>query len=165
MGIATARLDLSPLTDADADDLYPALDDPELGRFTGDAPPDGVEELRERFAVWSARRSPDGGELWLNWAIRRRVDGGALGYVQATVDDDGAAVAWVVGTAFQRQGIATEAATALIGWLRATLGVTVIRAMIHPDHVASRTVAARIGLRPTVRRLDGEVVWTDGPEA
>ena len=165
MRIATAHLDLIPLTARDADDLFPVLDDPGLGRFTGEAPPDGVEELRERFAVWSARRSPDGGELWLNWAVRRRVDGRALGYAQATVGDDGAAVAWVVGTAFQRQGIATEAATALIGWLRATLGVTVIRAMIHPDHVASRTVAARIGLRPTDGWLDGEVVWTDDPEA
>ena len=165
MRIATARLDLIPLTAHDADDLFDVLEDPELGRFTDETPPADVEVLRDRFAFWSARRSPDGSELWLNWVVRRREDGRAVGHVQATVGDGDAAIAWVVGATFQRQGIATEAGTALMAWLHATLDVSVVRGMIHPDHVASQTVAERIGLRPTDGWLDGEVVWTDEPEA
>jgi RimJ/RimL family protein N-acetyltransferase len=42
--------------------------------------------------------------------------------------------------------------------------VPVVNACIHPDHVASQTVAERIGLRPTDRRYDGEVVWSDAPD-
>ena len=163
MRIATTRLDLIPLTADDADDLFEVLDDPELGRFTGESSPADVEVLRERFAFWSSRRSPDLDELWLNWVVRRREDGRAVGHMQATVGEGGASIAWVVGTAFQGQGIATEAGTALIGWLRATMGVSLIRAMIHPDHAASQAVAARVGLRATERWLDGEVAWTDGP--
>lgn len=164
MRILTTRLRLIPLTIGDADDLYPVLLDPELGRFTGEDPPLDVEALRERFDAWPGRRSPEGDELWLNWVVRRRADGRAVGYVQATVRADDAGIAWIVGTAFQRQGIATEAGAALTAWLHDPLGVPVVNACIHPDHVASRTVAERIGLRPTDRRYDGEVVWSDAPD-
>ncbi len=111
------------------------------------------------FAKWEARRSPDGAELWLNWVLRRRDDGRAVGYVQATVGDGDAAIAWTVGTAFQRQGFATEAGHALIAWLRDNLGVPLIVGSVHPDNIASQTAARRIGLRPTDRRHEGEVVW------
>ena len=164
MRIATSRLDLIPLTPDDADDLFPVLDDTELGRFTGEGPPDDVEALRGRFAFWSSRRSPDDDELWLNWVVRRREDGRAVGHLQATVGQDDAAIAWVIGTAHQRRGFATEAGGALVGWLHDALGVPVVNGCIHPDNVASQAAAARIGLRPTDRWYDGEVVWTDAPE-
>jgi RimJ/RimL family protein N-acetyltransferase len=161
MRISTTRLDLVPLTSGDADDLFPVLGDAELGRYTGEPPPADLGALRVRFAAWEARRSPDGSELWLNWTLRRRDDGRAVGYVQATIGDGDAAVAWTVGTPTQRQGLATEAAGALIAWLRDALGIPSIVASIHPDNIASRTVAERIGLRPTERCDAGEVVWED----
>ena len=159
MRIATSRLDLIPLIAADADDLYPILRDPSLQRFTGEIPPADVEAVRSGFARWEARRSPEGTELWLNWVLRRRVDARAVGLVQATVGNARTAIAWTVGAEFQRQGYATEAGSALIAWLRESLRATRIVGSIHPDNVASRTVAQRIGLRPTDRRLDGEVIW------
>jgi len=164
MRIATTRLDLMPLSPDDAGDLFPVLDDTELGRYTGEDPPRDVETLRSRLALWSTRRSPDGSELWLNWVVRRRDDGRAIGHVQATVGDGDAAIAWVIGSAYQRRGFATEAGRALIGWLHDALGVPVVNGCIHPDNVTSQTAAARIGLRPTDRWYDGEVVWTDAPE-
>jgi RimJ/RimL family protein N-acetyltransferase len=159
MRISTPRLDLVPLTAGDADDLFPLLDDPALGRFTGETPPADLEEVRAGFVKWEGRRSSDGSELWLNWVMRRRDDGRAIGYVQATVGGGDAAIAWTVGTAFQRQGFATEAGHALIVWLRDTLGVPTIVGSVHPDNIASQTAALRIGLRPTDRRHEGEVVW------
>lgn len=162
--ITTARLDLTPLTADDADDLFPVLEDSALGRYTGEDPPADVDALRARFAWWASRRSPGGDELWLNWVIRLRDDGQAVGHLQATVGDGDAAIAWVVGTAFQRQGFATEAGAALIDWLRARLLIPRVFGCIHPDNVASQTAAARIGLRPTDRRYEGEVVWVHAPE-
>ena len=159
MRITTPRLDLVPLTAADADDLFPLLDDPALGRFTGETPPADVDVVRAGFAKWETRRSPDGAELWLNWVVRRRGDRRAIGYVQATVGAGDAAIAWTIGTAFQRQGFATEAGRALIAWLRDTLGVPLIVGSVHPGNIASQTAAHRIGLRPTDRRHEGEVVW------
>ena len=159
MRISTLRLDLVPLTAGDADDLFPVLNDPALGRYTGETPPADVEVVRAGFARWELRRSPDGAELWLNWVLRRHDDCRAIGYVQATVGDGDAAIAWTIGTVFQRQGFATEAGSALIAWLRDTLGVPLIVGSVHPDNIASHTAAHRIGLRPTDRRHEGEVVW------
>jgi len=159
MWLETARLSLSPLVGDDAVDLFPVFDDPELGRWTGDAPPPDVATLRSRFASWESRHSPAGDELWLNWAVRRRSDELAVGQVQSTVTDDAASVAWVIGIAFQRQGFATEAASALVAWLTEELGCRTFTASIPPGHLASEGVARRLGLRPTDRHVDGEVIW------
>ena len=82
--------------------------------------------------------------------------------VQATItDDDGgrtAAVAWIVATSRQGEGLATEAARAMVQWLRGR-GVTCFVANIHPDHGASAAVARHLGLAPTDERHDGEVRW------
>jgi RimJ/RimL family protein N-acetyltransferase len=163
MRMETARLELAALRPDDADELFPVLSDEGLGRSTGALPPADVAALRERFERWAPGRSPGGEELWLNWVVRRRSDRSAIGHVQATVGDGAGEVAWVIGTSFQGRGFATEAGTALTGWLRAVLGVPVIRCAVHPDHLASRAVAERIGLRPTDERRDGEVIWTDEP--
>lgn len=69
-----------------------------------------------------------------------------------------AEVAWLIGTAWQRRGYASEAAAGLVGWLRGT-GIETIVAHVHPDHVGSATVAGRIGLVPTDVFLDGERAW------
>ena len=78
----------------------------------------------------------------------------------AACDADGlqAEIAWVVGTAWQGRGIATEAARALVDWL-ARQPVHAVIAHIHPDHRASAAVAAAIGLAPTAELHDGEIRW------
>ena len=157
-GLTTARLDLLQLTPADAEDLFPVFDDPGLGRWTGESPPADVEALRRRFAAWEAGPSEGSPERWLNWTMRRRTDGRAIGHLQSTVVGATASVAWVVGTSFQGQGFATEAARALVARLLET-GIATIEASIHPGNVASQVVASRAGLHPTDRIDDGEVVW------
>ena len=88
----------------------------------------------------------------------------AIGYVQATVTAAGgvADVAWVIGVPWQGRGFASEAAAALVAWLRAE-GVRVVTAHVHPEHAASAAVAARAGLVPTDEIEDGERVWRLGP--
>ena len=159
LSFTTERLRLDPLTADDATDLFPVLDDPSLGRFTGERPPDGVGSLRARFEGWERRRSPDGTELWLNWTIRLREGDRAVGLWQATIADDETAIAWTIGSAYQRRGFAIEAGRALLPWLRTTIGDATIVAWIHPAHLASQAVARRIGMRPTNRVRDGEIAW------
>jgi len=98
----------------------------------------------------------------MNWVIRRRLDSQAVGTVQATIRGvDGrqaARLGWMVGVEWQNQGFASEAATALVEWVR-KLGVEDIGANIHPDHDASATVAIRAGLHQTEEEFEGERVW------
>jgi RimJ/RimL family protein N-acetyltransferase len=83
--------------------------------------------------------------------------------MQATVKNAAggwtAHIAWLIGVPWQNRGLASEAAVALVEWLRAR-GVEDIRANIHPHHAASEAVAARAGLEPTDDELDGERVWS-----
>ena len=49
------------------------------------------------------------------------------------------------------QLVLAMAAKALTSWLREAIGVSTVVASIHPDNIASQTVARRAGLRPTDR--------------
>jgi RimJ/RimL family protein N-acetyltransferase len=159
--IRTARLDLRPLRMEDAGEMASVLGDPALHGHTGGRPLD-VTELRDRYARRVGGRSADGREAWLNWTVRLRSDGAAVGTVQATVAGDRAEVAWVVGVRWQGRGFASEAAVALVGWLRGR-GVGAVSATIHPEHRASAGVARRAGLQPTGEVVDGETVWRSPP--
>lgn len=158
--IATGRLTLVPLSAGHADEMATLLADPELYLFTGGSPPTR-QELRARYERWIAG-SPDPAESWCNWVIQLRDPRRLAGTVQATISTSGdqltAEVAWVVGTPWQGQGIATEAARALIAWL-GQQSVRTVMAHIHPRHHASAAVAAAAGLTPTGQLHDGEMRW------
>ena len=161
--IRSARLSLTPLAVADAEEMVGVLSGAALYTFTGGSPP-SLGELRARYARLATGRSPDGREEWRNWILRREPDRAAVGYVQATIVDGGtrAEIAWVVGLSWQGQGFAAEAARALVAWLDAR-GVSIIQAHIHPDHGASAAVARRAGLAPTGQTDDGEQLWLRSP--
>jgi RimJ/RimL family protein N-acetyltransferase len=164
--IITRRLSLAPLQVEDADQIVGVLDDQRLHKFIGGKPAT-IAELRDRYARLTAG-SPDPDEAWLNWIVRRRSDAQPIGTVQATITTkDGqstATVAWVIGVDWQNQGFASEAARALIDWLRQH-SVDDVIANIHPDHQASAVVATRAGLQPTDEQADGEQVWRVPGEA
>lgn len=157
--IPTKRLVLTPLSVEDADDMVSVLDDERLHEFTGGHPAT-LDKLRDRYRQL-VTGSGDPSQVWLNWIVRQQPDAIAVGTVQATIytgADLRADVAWVIGVPWQGQGVATEAASALVGWLRSQ-GVDRIDANIHPGHHASAGVATRVGLAPTNEACDGETVW------
>ena len=127
--------------------------------FTGGSPPT-LDQLRSRYGRLAIGHSSDDTELWFNWIMRTTVDGTAIGAMQATVTADGstADVAWEVGVAWQGRGHTSEAARAVVEWL-IDHEVTSVRALVHPDHVASARVASRAGLEPSSELVDGEVLW------
>jgi RimJ/RimL family protein N-acetyltransferase len=158
--IGTERLLLTPMRVDDADELAAVLDDQRLHEFIGGRP-SGVAELRARYARM-IEGSSNPNEVWLNWIVRRREDAGPIGTVQATLNHHtarwAAHVAWVIGIEWQRQGFASEAARALVAWLRLR-GADDVVAHIHPHHEASEIVAIRAGLYETDEVVDGERVW------
>ena len=165
--IGTSRLVLVPIEPGHADEMAEVLADPALYAFTGGHPRTPAE-LRDRYERLAAG-SPDPLVSWGNWVIKVRATGSLAGYVQATITSaDGAGtgpgtavvaeVAWVVGPAWQGQGLATEAARALVGWL-GRHGAGEVIAHIHPDHHASAAVAAAAGLSPAGHWHDGERCW------
>ena len=158
--IESARLRLDPMAPSDVDELFLLLDDPRLHAFTG-GEPRTRDELVRWLALVGPGRSPSGDEIWCNWIIRKREEGVAIGTAQATIVGDEATLAWVIGSGWQGQGFAKEAAAAVAAWLRSR-GISRLRAYIHRDHMASNAVARSIGLIETDQRVDGVVVWYSG---
>jgi RimJ/RimL family protein N-acetyltransferase len=156
--IEADRLLLVPLSRADADDLFPVLDDHSLHLHIGGEPMDAAA-LKARYERLERGGPDDESEVWANWIVRLRETREAVGYVQATIGEHGANLAWVIGRAWQRQGYASETTCAMTAWLRGA-GVVTLRAHIHLRNVSSGRVAERAGLRPTGETdADGEAVW------
>ena len=155
------RTGLEPLRVEFAAELAPVLADPLLHTFIGGDPLTEVE-LQALYQRQVVGRNADGSERWLNWLVRNIRAGAAVGTLQATVSmqPDGltAEVAWVIGTRYQGQGFATEAARLLADWLRGQ-NVDIVIAHIHPEHHSSMAVARAIGLTPTQIEVDGETRW------
>ncbi len=157
--IRTGRLTLVPLRADHATEMAAVLADPALYAFTGGSPP-SPQQLRSRYERQVAGPGR-AGESWCNWVIQLHDRGCLAGTVQATITAGGALVAeiaWVVGVPWQGQGIATEAARALVGWL-GRHGVATVIAHINPRHQASASVAAAAGMSATGTWHDGEVRW------
>ncbi len=158
MTMRTERLDLLPIHREHAPAMFEVLIDPTLYEFTNGSAPSDVGALLRLYEYWENRRSPDGGELWLNWALRLRTQDELIGHLQAGVQPDHADMAWVLGSKWQHHGYATEAAKAVHAWLL-QFGVLEIRASIHPEHAASIRVAERLGLQRTTELSDAELIW------
>jgi [ribosomal protein S5]-alanine N-acetyltransferase len=76
---------------------------------------------------------------------------GSAGFFTQPEHDGHRELGYSVYALFQGQGIASEAASALVAWALAQPGTCGVRATIPPWHVASQRVAAHAGLHPTGR--------------
>jgi RimJ/RimL family protein N-acetyltransferase len=166
--LAGDGLRLEPQVAAHAAELFAVLNDPELYRYTDDDPPVSEAALRDRLIRLEARRSPDGGEQWLNWVVRVG-DGRVAGYVQATIAQNGEAeIGYVIGRGFWRRGIGAEAVRTMLGELAAGYGVSGVTANVSATNAASLALLSKLGFRYLgegaadgdvrhVRALDGAV--------
>jgi RimJ/RimL family protein N-acetyltransferase len=81
-----------------------------------------------------------------------------IGYVQATVRDREADVAWVIGADWQGHGYGTEASTLMLGQLK-QVGIQSITSQIHSANSASLGIARNLGMNRNGLVQDGEEVW------
>jgi ribosomal-protein-alanine N-acetyltransferase len=145
--LTTARLVLEPLAVADADAMFDVLADPALYRYLDYPPPPSREHVRGVYARLAERRSPDGSQHWLNW-IARTQDDAPIGFVQATVLPDRSAwIAYLVASAYQGRGYATEAVHAMLDHLVADYGVECFVATVEAEHLRSIGLLRRLGFR------------------
>ncbi len=168
--IVSTRLRIAPMT-VEALDALQAGDRSLLERLTGarfpdplEPPPntdDALDFFRERL-----RENPEIAPWWFRLIVDRDSGAavGSIGFV-GPPDAEGAVLfGYSVYPSYRRQGIATEAATALVEWALRQPDVTRVQATIPPGHIASEGVAARAGLARTDRVLDDPdegpvVVW------
>ncbi|HET6159438.1 MAG TPA: GNAT family N-acetyltransferase [Dongiaceae bacterium] len=146
--LETERLLMRRLLPGDLDDVYALYRDPDIRRYF----PEGVltlDETREELA-WFLNGHPDHPELGL-WATIYKSTGafiGRCGLLPWTIDGvDEVEIAYLIATSYQRQGLGTEAALALVRYGFETLGLKRLIALIDPKHEASIRTAMHAGLK------------------
>lgn len=140
--VETERLRLVPLAARDTEALQHLTDDTAIVA--------AISFLRAPFTAADAAaliaQNGNGSDLFRG--IWRRADAVLVGVIGAHRQGTGAVeVGYWVGTAFQRQGYAFEAAHALVRHLRSATPPPRIVAECHPDNRASWGLLERLGFR------------------
>jgi RimJ/RimL family protein N-acetyltransferase len=148
--LRTGRLSLRPLTLDDLDAIVAMDSDEEVCRYIGGPREPVAHRARMRADIVDGRPAP-----YFTWAIEWRERAGFLGRcLLATSPLPGTTeIGWRLPRTSWDQGIASEAASAILHHAHDELRVGPVVALIHPDNAASLSVARKIGLRP-----DGEMV-------
>ncbi len=145
--LETERLLLRRQVIEDLDDLWAFYSDPRITQYIPDAPR-SREQAREELE-WHQhghRRNP---RLGL-WATIHRPTGtfiGRCGLLPWSIEGrEEVEVAYAIAPAYWGQGLATEAARAILRHAFDELHFTRLICLIDPDNVASQRVAQKIGM-------------------
>ncbi|MET8996637.1 GNAT family N-acetyltransferase [Amycolatopsis sp. NPDC004169] len=141
--LATPRLTLRPLAEADREAVVEVFADPEMSRyFAAD-----FSDPATASAMVDRRLAYDGPAGQGHWVIER--DGRVIGvaHLRPSGELPGGVpeLGYYVASAHAGQGLATEAARALLDHGLGTLGLPAVWALVHERNEASRKVAARLG--------------------
>ncbi|KPV49250.1 hypothetical protein SE17_33700, partial [Kouleothrix aurantiaca] len=146
--LETERLILRHLEPGDADALFALYRDPEMRRFF----PEGTlsrTETEEEIA-WYLNGHPRHPELGL-WATIHKPSGqflGRCGLLPWRIDGrDEVEVAYLIDKEFWGQGLATEAARAIVDYAYERLGLQQLVCLIEEGNDASIRVAEKIAMR------------------
>lgn len=138
---------LEPQTVSHAREMFGVLSDPAIYEFENE-PPASEAWLVERYAALERRASKDGSQRWLNWVVRLPT-GELAGYVQATVLRSGAAlVAYELASRFWRQGIGSNAVSAMLQELQCSYGVHLFAAVLKATNYRSSALLHSLGFQP-----------------
>ena len=156
--LETERLILRGFTAEDFDAYHATMSDPEVMRFLG-AEPLGREEATRRMCLFTGVWELQGRGMW---SVELKTGGPSVGHVglfdlrrdmQPSIEGM-PEMGWIFDRAVHGQGIAYEAARAVLDWHDATFGVVEIPAIISLGNEASMRLAERLGF---IR--DGDAVY------
>lgn len=154
----TERLELVPIAPELAGEMFEGLQHPQLYEFISDSPPPSREWLFERYTRLAAGQSPDGSELWLNWLLRLKRSSRLIGFVQATVHNRRALVAYLIFPCASGFGYIGEAVASMMDTLEREAGVTEFVATVHTENRPSIRVLERLGFTRTSFTKDAEII-------
>lgn len=135
------------------------LSDPQVYAHIEGDPPASVEALADKYAAIAVgpQRPEIANQTWRDCCVRRADTGQAIGVVEATVIEDRAEVAYLVGVESWGQGYAFEATTWYHGWLPEQSPISSYWVTILPTNQRSIRLAERLGYT----RVEDESLWPD----
>jgi ribosomal-protein-alanine N-acetyltransferase len=155
--LETPRLILRRQVPTDLDDLWALYCDPEITKYIPDAPRTR-EEAREELE-WHMNGHPRNPDLGL-WATIYKETGkfiGRCGLLPWTIEgQQEVEVAYTIATEYWGQGLATEAAQAILQYGFEMLNLSRLVSLIDPDNGASQRVAEKMGMTFEKKVDEGE---------
>ena len=148
-GLTTDRLRLRPLRTGDADALHEVYAHPLVEAWIG---PHALGRVAEEIAYQRAGQAEHG---WSVWAVERRDDGRFLGDCGLQpLEHKGPEVelGYDLHPDVWGQGLATEAAVAVVEAALGPLGLERLVSVVKPANAASRRVLEKLGMREAGRR-------------
>lgn len=146
--LETDRLLLRHQVIEDLDDLWALYCDPEITKYIPDAPRSREEAQQE--LEWHMNGHPRFPKLGL-WATIHKETGkfiGRCGLLPWTIDGQSEVeVAYTIAREFWGQGLATEAAQAILNYGFEELHLSRLICLIDEENIASQKVAENIGMR------------------
>ncbi|AMC33363.1 GNAT family N-acetyltransferase [Janthinobacterium sp. B9-8] len=140
----TSDLILEPQTADHAAAMFVVLSDPAIYEFEN-APPISADWLHARFSRLEARACPYESEQWFNWVIRRSASQQLAGYVQATITDQHALIAYELSSQHWGKGIAREAVSCVLQELAQYYNITQYFAVLKQSNFRSKKLLDRLG--------------------
>ncbi len=143
--IETPRLILRQIQPEDAEALFATFSDEDVMEFYGDLPHKSVEDSRELIRMqheWYARRQG------IRWGITRRGDDTVIGSCGFFHFDEGflrAEAGYELNKAHWRQGIMTEAFSAILTYGFNEAGLRRVEAMVDGENERSKNFLLSLG--------------------
>jgi ribosomal-protein-alanine N-acetyltransferase len=152
----TSRLQLRPISAADAPLLHPCFADPETMRFMDHVRSRSVADTANRIAPYLIALP-----AWhATWTMTERASGAAVGFVNYHHREDWnrrLELGFMLGRPFWGHGLMAEALAALIRHSFGVLGMIRIEATVQPDNLRATALLDRLGFRleggPLRRRM------------
>jgi RimJ/RimL family protein N-acetyltransferase len=160
--VATERLHLRPLTDADADALLAYRSLPEIYPYIPGEPM-SAERISEKLAgPWGQARSFDDGQGIIVGIARRQDDRviGDLSLFHLSAEHRTAELGWVLDPAHGGRGFATEAVHALLRVAFEHCDLHRVVARVDARNAPSLALARRLGMRQEAHLVANE--WFKG---
>ena len=153
--IETARLWLRPYTQADLRPFVAMRSDPDVARFQSWS--DFTEADGYLFILDMAQTQPGTPGEWYQFAVALRGANTFIGDCALYMGEDGrfGEIGYTFAPAYQGQGYATEAVTAVLHYAFTTLQLQQITAMADGRNHASIKLLQRLGFQPEKQ----ETVW------
>jgi RimJ/RimL family protein N-acetyltransferase len=142
------RLRAEPVEPRHAAAMAELLADRRIHRFLPSGPP-ARADLEWQYGCLTSGRSPDGGEYWLTWIlVPRNGSDDPVGFLQATIrEPETVTIAYVIGPAYWRQGLALEATAAMLDMVFARYDVRCAVAEMDTRNEASIRLAESLGFQ------------------
>jgi RimJ/RimL family protein N-acetyltransferase len=141
--IALQRLRLRRPELADAAAIFEYASDPDVARYADWPISASIESVKERLRLredeWNS-----GGEF--HWVVTLPPDDRAIGAIACTISGHTAEFGFLLARRFWRNGYATEAARAIVGWVFSVPSVWRLSATCDVENLASARVLEKCGL-------------------